>query len=50
MKQSNRAFRSRTNPHRRAFLRDGIGVAGALTVGAGVLGSGLSVFAKEQQE
>src|SRR6266699_3932185 len=39
--------RSRTN--RRSFLRNGIGVAGALTVGAEVLGNGLSAFAKEQE-
>jgi hypothetical protein len=36
--------------HRRAFLRNGIGVAGVLTVGAGVLGNGLSVFGKEEHE
>jgi len=30
-------------------LRNGIGVAGALTVGAEVLGNGLSAFAKEQE-
>ena len=35
---------------RRTFLRNGIGVAGALTVGAGVLGNGLSVFGKEQSD
>lgn len=36
--------------NRRAFLRNGIGVAGALTVGASVLGNGLSAFADEQHE
>jgi hypothetical protein len=39
---------SRAN--RRAFLRSGIGLAGTLTVGTGVLGNGLSAFAKEQHE
>src|SRR5437879_13838779 len=42
--------RSRSRANRRAFLRNGIGIAGALTVGAGVLGNGISVFAKEQHE
>jgi hypothetical protein len=50
MKQSRCASGSRTNTRRRAFLRDGIGVAGALTVGAGILGKGLSAFAKEQED
>lgn len=47
MTQLKDAAGSRAN--RRAFLRSGIGVAGALTVGAEVLGNGLSVFAKEQE-
>ncbi len=47
MRQPNGAGGSRTN--RRSFLRNGIGVAGALTVGAEVLGNGLSAFAKEQE-
>ena len=42
------SVKNRTN--RRAFLRNGIGVAGALTVGAEVLGNGLSVFGKEQSD
>src|SRR5207302_6893305 len=47
---ANGAVGSRSRANRRAFLRNGIGVAGALTVSAGVLGNGLSAFAKEQQE
>jgi len=50
MTQANGAVGSRSRANRRAFLRNGIGVAGALTVSAGVLGNGLSAFAKEQQE
>ena len=42
------SVKNRTN--RRAFLRNGIGVAGALTVGAEVLGNRLSVFGKEQSD
>src|SRR5690242_14457829 len=48
MTQPKGAVRSRAS--RRAFLRSGIGAAGALTVGAEVLGNGLSAFAKEQHE
>jgi hypothetical protein len=48
MKRPKNALGSRNNIHRRAFLRNGIGVAGALTVGAEVLGS-VSAFAKEQE-
>jgi hypothetical protein len=46
MTQPKGAVANRAN--RRAFLRSGIGVAGALTAGTGVLGSELSAFAKEQ--
>jgi hypothetical protein len=42
------SVRNRTN--RRAFLRNGIGVAGALTVGAGVHGNELSVFGNESDD
>jgi Ferritin-like domain len=35
--------------NRRAFLRNGVGVAGALTVGTEVLGNGLRAFGKEQE-
>jgi hypothetical protein len=45
MKDAKGAIRTRRS--RRAFLRDGIGVAGAVSMG-GVLGSGLPAFAKEQ--
>src|SRR5437588_9684873 len=50
MRQSKDAVGVQRSTNRRAFLRDGIGVAGALTMGAGVLGNGLSAFAKEQHE
>src|SRR6266571_3465377 len=49
MRQPNGAGGSRSRTNRRSFLRNGIGVAGALTVGAEVLGNGLSAFAKEQE-
>ena len=49
MRHPNGAGGSRSRTNRRSFLRNGIGVAGALTVGAEVLGNGLSAFAKEQE-
>src|SRR6266568_2045102 len=49
MRQPNGAGGSRSRTNRRSFLRNGIGVAGALTVGAEVLGNGLSAFAKAQE-
>ena len=49
MRHPNGAVGSRSRTNRRSFLRNGIGVAGALTVGAEVLGNGLSAFAKEQE-
>src|SRR5260370_15929180 len=49
MRQRIGAVGSRSRTNRRAFLRNGIGVAGALTVGAEVLGEGLSAFAKEHE-
>src|SRR5437879_4628179 len=49
MRQPNGAGGSRSRTNRRSFLRNGIGVAGALSVGAEVLGNGLSAFAKEQE-
>src|SRR5438309_897065 len=49
MRQPNGAGGSRSRTNRRSFLSNGIGVAGALTVGAEVLGNGLSAFAKEQE-
>jgi hypothetical protein len=50
MRHTKGALGNRTRTNRRAFLRNGIGVAGALTVGAEVLGNGLSAFAKGQRE
>lgn len=47
MQQAEGTTRNRRS--RRAFLRDGIGAAGAATIG-GVLGSGLPAFAKERGE
>lgn len=47
MKQPEGTTRSRRS--RRAFFRDGIGVAGAVTIG-GVLGGGLPTFAKERED
>src|SRR5690348_10104794 len=47
MKQPEGATRSRSS--RRAFFRDGIGVAGAVTIG-GVLGQSLPTFAKERED
>src|SRR6266702_819571 len=49
MRQPNGAGGSRSRTNRRSFLRNGIGVAGAWTVGAEVLGNGLSAVAKEQE-
>jgi Ferritin-like domain len=48
MKQPNGTGGSRSRTNRRAFLRNGIGVAGALTVGAEVLGD-VSAFGKEHE-
>jgi hypothetical protein len=49
MKQPKGAVGIWDRANRRAFLRNGIGVAGALTVGAGVLGNGLSAFAQQHE-
>ena len=49
MRQSKDAVAGQRRTNRRAFLRNGIGVAGALTVGAEVLGN-VSGFAKEKEK
>jgi hypothetical protein len=36
--------------NRRAFLKMGISAAGAATMGAGLLGGGLSAFGQDQEE
>lgn len=48
MDQSGNVFRKHSN--RRSFLKNGVAVAGAATVGAGLLTGGLSAFGQEKSE
>ena len=48
MEQSGNIFKKHSN--RRSFLKNGVAVAGAATVGAGLLTGGLSAFGQEKSE